>query len=115
MLICQKGYVAKAGKKGRGIFALRNVKKGEIIEISPYIEIPSKEYNTMTRTILNDYRFEVRGNKCAIGLGYASLYNHSPDPNAEASIQPKRKTITIKAIHSIKKGEEVTLDYGYEI
>src|SRR4051794_30519714 len=103
----QKGYVASAGSKGRGVFARKNLKKGELVESSPYIEIPARDYAVLNKTIVTFYWYEVKGRKCAIGLGYTSLYNHSRDPNAEFSLNSHRKKITIKAIRNIRKNEEI--------
>jgi SET domain-containing protein len=115
MITHQNGYVASAGKKGRGVFAKKRIKTGELIEISPFIELPSREFHRFSDTIIDNYRFEVKGNRCAIGLGHTSIYNHDEEPNAEFSIQAKRRTITIKAIKTIQRGEEITINYGYEV
>ena len=115
MLTCQNGYVAPAGKKGRGIFARKNMKRGEVIEISPYIELPPADYIRCRDSVINEYRYEVKGRKCALGLGYTSLYNHSEESNADFTVNSKRRTITIKAVKSIKRNEEITINYGYEL
>lgn len=115
MITRQTGYVASAGKKGRGVFASKSIKKGELIEVAPYIELPSREFHRFSDTIIDSYRFEVKGNRCAIGLGLTSIYNHDEEPNAVFSIQSKRRTITIKALRSIPKGKEITINYGYKV
>jgi SET domain-containing protein len=111
----QNGYVAPAGRKGRGVFANRKLKSGQVVEVSPYIEIPEKQYNKLSGTIIESYRFEVQGNKCAIGLGNVSIYNHSKKPNAEVFIDARKRTLTIETLRPIKKDEEITIDYGYEL
>ena len=111
----EKGYVAAAGKKGRGIFARKKLNKGTTIEISPYIQVPPKDDSKLSNTIVESYWYKVKGKWSAIGLGYTSLYNHCTDPNAAFSINSKRRTITIKALKSIRRDEEITINYGYEL
>lgn len=111
--------VGNAGKKGRGIFATTNIPEGSIIEQSPYIHIPSKDFEYLQETIIERYWFYVSGRNdkatCAIGLGYTSLYNHSKKPNADWIILPKSKTIKVMALRDIRKNQEITINYGYEV
>lgn len=111
--------VKPAGKKGRGVFATTNIPKGTVIELAHYIAIPSEDFEDIQNTVIQYYWYYVSGDKekpnCAIALGTASLYNHSKKPNAEWKILPRRKMIRIKAIRDIRKGQEITIDYGYEV
>ena len=115
MLKMQKVYVGSAGKKGRGVFASKRLKSTEVIETSPYIAIPPRDDKKLTDTIINSYWFDLENRWGAIGLGLTSLYNHSTEPNAAFSISKRSRTITIKAIRPILRGEEITIDYGYEL
>ena len=110
-----KVYVGSAGKKGRGVFALKPFKKGEIIEISPYISIPPRDDKKLTDTIINSYWYELDKRNAAIGLGLTSLYNHDQSPNAAFSINRTRRTIKIKTTWNIRPNEEITIDYGYKL
>jgi len=111
--------VGNAGKKGRGMFATVNIPKGSVIERSPYIYIPSKDFEDLQGTTIERYWFYVSGrdNKAnnAIGLGYTSLYNHSKKPNADWVILPRSKMIKVMALRDIRKGQEITINYGYEV
>ncbi len=111
----QNGYIGSAGKKGRGVFARKRLKSGEIIEIAPYIQIPPRDDSRLSDTIIESYWFEIKGKWSALGLGHSSLYNHSVEPNAEFTLNAKRRTITIKALKSISRDEEITINYGYEL
>lgn len=107
--------VKSAGKKGRGMFAIAGISKGTVIEQSPYIHIPLEDFEDIEQTTLHRYWFHVNSRACAIGLGHTSLYNHSKKPNAEWFISPRTKTIKIKALRDIRKNQEITIDYGYEV
>jgi SET domain-containing protein len=115
MLKCRDVYVASAGKKGRGVFARKKIKKGQTIESAPYIEIPPKDDKKLSGTIIESYWFEVKGKWSALGLGFTSLYNHSEKPNATFYINQKSRTIRIQSTRPIAKDEEILINYGYEI
>lgn len=107
--------INRAGSKGRGVFAKSFIKKGEILEVSPYIEIQGSDYRQIEESILMYYWYEVQSRIRAIGLGYTSLYNHSKENNADFTVLQKSKHIKIKAVKDIKKGEEIHLNYGYDV
>ena len=101
--------------KGRGVFALKDFEKGEMIEECPVILLSDKEVALCEQTILDDYVYAWKSDEDgAIALGYGSLYNHSPKPNVEYDLMYKDKTIVYKAIESIKNGEEILLDYNWD-
>lgn len=108
-----------AGKKGRGMFATAFIPKGTVIEQSPYIHIPSEDFEDLQHTTIQRYWFYVSGKTdkptCAIGLGHTSLYNHSTRPNAEWNILPRSKMIKIKTVRDIRKNQEITINYGYKL
>lgn len=108
-------YIGSAGKKGRGVFAGRPFKKGEILERSPYIEIPPRDGRKLTDTIINSYWYDLDKKSAAIGLGLTSLYNHSETPSAKFSINRRRRMITIKAVRDINLQEEICVHYGYKL
>ena len=78
-------FVANAGHKGRGVFTSKVLKKGDLIEICPVIELSYKEHQTLVGHILENYTFVWNTSKknVAIVLGFGSLYNHSAKPNAD--------------------------------
>ena len=99
---------------GRGVFALREIKKNEVIEICPVIEIPTHEVEQIQNSVLVTYIFFFGKDKGKIflALGFGSLYNHTTTPNALYKIQQKQKTITFIALRFIKKDEEITINYS---
>lgn len=98
-------------RRGRGVFALRNFKPDETIEIAPVILIPKRQLSALNKTALKDYYFNW-GNGCvALAMGYGSLYNHASDPNAEFLCHPPSQSIRFTAVRRIVKGEEILIDY----
>ena len=102
-------------KKGRGVFALRNFKKGEIIENCPVLIFNSKERKHLEKTQLNHYIYPWKSTRgAALVLGFGSIYNHSFSPNADWKQNFKNTSMVFTAIKPIKKGEEITVNYNSE-
>ena len=108
--------IASAGKKGRGIFTTKNIKANTIIEVAPVIVLSAKERKTIEETKLFHYVFEWGRSKkqACIALGYASLYNHNYSSNCEYDMDYDKRTITIKTVKTIKKGDELSINYNAE-
>lgn len=109
-------YVSKSGipNAGRGVFAKRDIKKGEIIEKCPMIEVPKGDVSKLRESVLVTYFFYF-GNKkerLALALGFGSLYNHSAKPNAVYKVKPKETVIEFIALKDIKKDSEITFNYS---
>lgn len=98
--------------KGLGVFAKKDIKKGELIEKAPLLLMPMKEFEHIKKTKLYYYFFEYSNSNFAIALGYASLYNHSYTPNSRYYYNYS-KQLEIYAITDIKKGEEILFNYNY--
>jgi SET domain-containing protein len=98
--------------KGRGVFARRRIKKGEIIERVPVIVLPVDQVgNDGKRQVLANYTFSWGQKTVALALGYGSLYNHSYRPNARYEDRGRRIKEFV-AIREIAAGEEVTVNYN---
>jgi SET domain-containing protein len=104
---------SKIPNAGRGVFAKSNIKKGEVIEKCPIIEIPGGDNANLNKSILVTYFFYFGKNKerLILALGYGSIYNHSQNPNASFKIIPRQKLIEFRAIKNIPKDSEITFDY----
>lgn len=110
-----KVTVKKTGKKGRGVFTLKDFKKGELVESCPVLTFTPKERKILERTPLSHYVYPWRSTRAAsISLGYGSLYNHSFFPNADWKQNFKTGEMEYRAIKLIKKGEEVLINYNGE-
>ena len=110
-------YISKSKipNAGRGVFAKCNIKKGEIIERCPIVEIPSGDTSKLNESVLVAYflYFGKKKERLALMLGFGSIYNHSYTPNATYKIKVKKKTIDFTAIKDIKKNEEITFNYSF--
>ena len=107
-------FVSNAGHKGRGVFTSKILKKGDLIEICPVIELSYKEHQKLSGHILENYAFvwNTKKRSVAILLGFGSLYNHSVRPNADYIKKLKDGVMIFKALRNIRAGEEITIDYG---
>ena len=107
-------FEVKKSKYGRGIFATRDIKKGELIHEAPVIISPKDEYKYLKKTILIEYAFWWGEDleECALALGYGSLFNHSYTPNALYKLNLQNQTIDIFAYTNIKMGEEILINYN---
>ena len=107
--------VRRTAKKGLGVFALKDFKKGEIIESAPVLIFDTKGRKTLEKTLLSHYIYPWRSTRgAALVLGYGSVYNHSYSPNADWKQNFKTKCMVYRAIKPIKKGEEVLVNYNGE-
>lgn len=100
------------GKYGRGIYATREIKNGELIEESPVFLSPKSERKYLKKTVIFEYCFNWEERQTAIALGYGSLFNHSYTPNAKFVYNYDYLSISFYAIRDIKKGEEITINYN---
>ena len=107
--------VKRTGEKGRGVFALKDFKEGEIIETCPVINITPKERKIVEKTIFNYYIYPWRSTLSgSLVLGYGSIYNHAYSPNADWKQNFKTNSMVYRAVRPIKKGEEITVNYNGE-
>lgn len=104
----RKIEVKKSPGKGRGVFARRDLEKGEVVEKCELLVFP--ETDNLPGN-LHDYVYKFTKSKSAIALGCGSLYNHSRRPNTNWRMG--RRHVTFVARHKIRKGQEVTISYGY--
>lgn len=103
------------GEFNRGVFATRDIKKGELIHEAPVIPYPNEDHEFIEKTILADYVFQYGANHTAVLLGYGSLFNHSYTPNAMYEINFDQHTFDFYAYTEIKAGEEILINYNGEV
>lgn len=103
------------GEFNRGVFATRDIKKGELLHEAPVIPYPNEEHQFIEKTLLGDYAFEYGINHSAILLGYGMLFNHAYKPNATYEINFDNHTFDFYAYKDIKAGEEILINYNGDV
>ena len=112
-----KIYKIKKSKiDNNGLYANRNIKKGtKIIQYrGKLISIKKSEVHPKFDNEKAIYLFNINKKYDLDGdfkFNIARLINHSCEPNCE--VEGKGKTIWVTSIKNIKKGEELTYDYGF--
>jgi SET domain-containing protein len=106
--------VKKSDLHGYGVFATSVIKKDETVEMCPYVILDEGQIEDTS--ILQDYLFGTpyEDEDCLLApLGYAMLYNHSDNPNAEWTVEENEVDfVRFFALRDIQAGEEITHDYG---
>jgi len=94
---------------GRGVFAEKDFKKGEVIEVCPLITDYKKNF---ANSKIKDYTFKskFKPDQEVIVFGMCSMYNHSDNFNVGHNQDPENMIFT--AQRDIKKGEELYVNYG---
>jgi SET domain-containing protein len=106
-------YVGPSSISGRGVFADRQFRAGELVESCEVLRIPAAQLEAVQQTVLSHYLFSCDDGSrdVAIALGYGSLYNHSDNANAEYTKDAQSNIIAFTARRDIAPGEEVTVTY----
>ena len=101
----------KESSAGMGLFAEEDIKKGRLIIEYTGDRISAKEAERRGGRYLFAVtkRLVIDGKK---KKNTARYINHACKPNAEAEHETTENRIYIRAIKKIKKGEEITYDYG---
>ena len=96
---------------GRGVFANKDFKQGEIIEVCPLITDYKKNFENSK---IRDYTFRSKFIKDqeVIVFGMCSMYNHSNKYNVHHTQDPENMIYT--ASRDIKNGEELYVSYGVD-
>lgn len=97
--------------KGHGLFASKDLRKGTFILEYTGKKIPSKAADAMKSRYLFelDSRWTIDGSPRS---NIARYINHACEPNCECELDGGH--INIYAARKIKKGEELSFDYGKE-
>ena len=114
--------VRRSGVHGRGVYAIRKIKKGEtIIEYKGQMitwkqaerrhpHNPDDPDHTFFFHIDDDHVIDAN-----VGGNAARWINHACDPNCESDIDEEQHRVFIKALRKIRPGEELFYDYGLVI
>ena len=111
-------FVDDSGPKGRGVFAARAFRAGEVVETAPVLVLGAGQ--DALPMVLRQRTF-AWGKLCgsddgseAIVWGYGSLYNHANPSNLEFAADPAALTMTYRAARDVAAGEELTINYESE-
>ena len=96
---------------GRGVFATRQIQRGESLERAPVLVIPAHQLPALDQTMLYDYYFGWNDD-AALAMGFGSFYNHAIQPNAGYEYRHEELVIEFTALRDIAAGEEITIHYN---
>ena len=101
---------------GRGLFAAVAIGAGDVIAAYPLLILSQEDTATVRSTLLHHYVFYVDENdagdmRAAVAFGEISMCNHSPNANADFTVDAAARTVTLSANQAIRPGEEVLIDY----
>jgi len=97
--------VRDTGRKGKGVFALRDFRKGEFIFRRRHGRVfRETEFHTIP-VEHREHFCELDDDLCALVLPPGCYLNHSCDPNA------MRSGVKVFAWKTIRMGDEITIDY----
>ena len=101
--------------KGLGVFAERDYKAGEVVEVCPVlvIEAPFSSLPGVVKTrVFNwDVLAQVPGTQ-ALALGYGSLYNHDNPANMRYEGDGEHSLLRFISVRDIYEGNELTVNYN---
>lgn len=104
-------YVGLSPGRGRGIFAKKDFKKGDVVEVSPVIVLDENDSEVLQDTLITYYVYAWGGDKTCLALGNGSLFNHSEKPNVGYHMMENCGQIMYTAKKKISKGEELFVCY----
>jgi SET domain-containing protein len=93
---------------GYGVYAQESIEANKFIEISPVVVCDNDVFKFEN---LSKYMISWN-NKVAVPLGWTMLYNHSDKNCSDFSCNYYENLLAIVTNREIKKGEQVTVNYG---
>jgi hypothetical protein len=106
-------YIRNVEGRGRGVFSEKAIEADELIESCPVLILEPEDFAVITATFLGQYCFfwEKDNGIICIGMGFASVYNHSYPSNANYFMDHERATMDIFSVRPIAAHEEITINY----
>ena len=102
--------------KGRGVFAAKDFRQGELIECAPVlvIERPFKKLPPRLQHVVYHWQALTDGKEpgSALVYGYGSLYNHNNPANIRYQADTEQQAMVYVAARDIAKDEELTVNYN---
>jgi SET domain-containing protein len=103
--------VRPSPRHGLGVFAVERIDEGAVVERCHVLLLPPAEAEVVATGGLYGMMYDWPDGSSAVALGFGSLYNHDPEPNAEYTAHEDGPMLVIVARRTIEAGEEVTIDY----
>jgi SET domain-containing protein len=102
--------IRQTKNKGKGVFALRNFRKGEVVFTNLRGKlVKNKDLEKILKSE-GDHLDEINKETWEIMNPPGRFVNHSCDPNT-VSKESSKKEVPYIALRSIRKGDEITGDY----
>ena len=101
---------------GRGLFAAVSFEAGDLIATYPLLILSQEDTAAIRGTQIHHYVFYVDENdqgqmRAAVAFGLISMCNHSPEANAEFTVDADAQTVTLSASTNIPLDAEILIDY----
>ncbi len=101
---------------GRGLFAAVSFDAGDRIATYPLLILSREDTRAVRQTRLYHYVFYVDEDesgemRAAVAFGLISMCNHSPDANADFTVDAEAQSVTLTARSDIPEGSEILIDY----
>jgi uncharacterized protein len=101
--------------KGRGVFASRDIAKGELLEVCPVVIIKARwsEMPQDLQRIVFDWSYLTKSEPAScVVMGWGSLYNHSNPANVRYAALADELCMQFMSSRDIHAGEELTINYN---
>lgn len=104
-------YLKNSEIHGRGVFANKDIYKGEVIEKIPYIEFNREDQIEEFKK----YTYGLTNGKLCVMISYSSFLNHSDEPNAVIKNNKNDEYLYLYSLMDIDKDEEITICYSKDV
>src|SRR5437868_2908257 len=111
-------YIKHTGTpSGRGVFASRAFKQGEVVEdcpVVPFDPLPERRLPLEIKRIVVGWGklLGLKQPRPAIVLGYGSIYNHSNPSSLRCQADAEVLVLRFIAVRDIAADEEMTINYN---
>ena len=117
-----KIYAKLTINMGMGVFAYKDISKGDVIDVNYCIKIDDESYIKSNNKPLIFYDYALMYPKTkktiddksyrVISLGFGALFNNSKKPNADWRNGKESYTLEWYAIEDIKENQQIFINYG---
>ena len=117
-----KSYYVKLTKDmGRGMFADRDITKGETIAYCELLVLSEGDTAVVNTTDLQYYTFKYNDTQDCLVLGDGEIFNHTEDENVSYKLRVitdsvgTRTLMHFEAIKDIRKNEQLFINYSRDV